>query len=491
MGTTTKLDGSTVYTSGNGCQFVATDLGGTGARAMVEVDSAGLIVKARITSPGRGYLATGQFYLYVPGDNTVITVTDIPDSNVLAGAALPGKAIALNGADCGTDIYSGRVFGVTSTLFASDSAGLTATAKAFVTAGTATVECAGAIAELELWEGSCFGTATAQQGSVTRGADRTGHVAITDSASTFNIACDGNGVPTVTRNTPDAGEAFMVGDTITFDISSVSRVPIVARVKSISSAEGKALRILEGGSDAIDRDHTGAADYLAVALADMGANGGAIQPSAGIAFDSKALVTSYTVAAMYDTVKPQFFSDATYANVGPAGDGAANVRGYDALSVYGGRTGVHGQYTSGWSSSGKQHFRGIDTAVSVSKGYNYDVPNTNEGTDAAMAYQTTSVVADDRGVQLSAKSEAGDVNAYVGRGYDTLWVTPKPDAMTGVRAVITYAGPASSCSVTQVTQGSHEGAVCSGPGNCDHETGTCVCDPGYTLEACSEQTVLV
>merc|ERR1712166_1571797 len=31
----------------------------------------------------------------------------------------------------------------------------------------------------------------------------------------------------------------------------------------------------------------------------------------------------------------------------------------------------------------------------------------------------------------------------------------------------------------------------AGRGNCDHASGTCVCDLGYTLEACSEQTVLV
>lgn len=490
-----RVGDALTYTSAAGCKFTVSDTGGTGARAMVEVDSAGNIVKARITTPGRGYLATGQFHLKVPGDNTEILVTNTPDTNVLTGAALPGTTVALGGASCGSAVYTGSVFGFDTAISSTNGAGVAGTHA--LSDATGAVECEGTVVELELWEGSCLvsgvSSNTGKTGAITRGQTRTGLTDIASSTDTFDIACDANGVPTITPNTVTTHK-YMVGDHVTFEYASISRVPIVARVKSITSAVGRALRVLEGGSDAITRDHSSTADYLEVGTSAVDeANSGATQPSTGKAYDSSALVTSYTVASMYDTVKPQFFGDATYANVGPAGDGAANVRGYDALSVYGGRTGVHGQYTStnGWSSSGNQHFRGIDTAASVAKGYNYDVPQTNEGTDTNMYYQTTSVVADDRGTKLTAKSEAGDVNAYVGRGYDTLWVTPKPDAMTGVRAVITYTGPASSCSVTQVTQGSHEGAVCSGRGNCDHATGTCVCDPGYTLEACSEQTVLV
>merc|ERR1711871_1156698 len=58
-------------------------------------------------------------------------------------------------------------------------------------------------------------------------------------------------------------------------------------------------------------------------------------------------------------------------------------------------------------------------------------------------------------------------------------------------ATITVEGPKSGCTVTEVDRGTHESAECSGRGNCDRETGTCICDAGYTLEACSEQTVLV
>lgn len=87
--------------------------------------------------------------------------------------------------------------------------------------------------------------------------------------------------------------------------------------------------------------------------------------------------------------------------------------------------------------------------------------------------------------------EHGEKYAYVGLGPDRLYVDPQPDPMTNQAAVITYTGPSGSCSVTEVTRGSTEAKECSGRGNCDYETGTCSCDEGYTLEACSEQTVLV
>merc|ERR1711981_967301 len=77
------------------------------------------------------------------------------------------------------------------------------------------------------------------------------------------------------------------------------------------------------------------------------------------------------------------------------------------------------------------------------------------------------------------------------RGYDKLTVTPIPDAMNSEKVTITYTGPSAGCSVTEVDRGTHESSECSGRGNCDYSTGTCLCDAGYTLEACSEQTVLV
>lgn len=85
-------------------------------------------------------------------------------------------------------------------------------------------------------------------------------------------------------------------------------------------------------------------------------------------------------------------------------------------------------------------------------------------------------------------------NAYVGMGGDELYVDSVPDALYGTTAIamdITYTGPSGSCSVSEVTKGSKESAVCSNRGVCDYETGTCVCAEGFTKEACSEQSVLV
>jgi hypothetical protein len=91
----------------------------------------------------------------------------------------------------------------------------------------------------------------------------------------------------------------------------------------------------------------------------------------------------------------------------------------------------------------------------------------------------------------SAMMEHAEKYAYIGKGYDKLTVTPMPDAMSAQKVTITYTGPSAGCSVTEVDRGTHESSECSGRGNCDYSTGTCLCDAGYTLEACSEQTVLV
>lgn len=85
-------------------------------------------------------------------------------------------------------------------------------------------------------------------------------------------------------------------------------------------------------------------------------------------------------------------------------------------------------------------------------------------------------------------------NAYIGMGGDELYLDSVPDALYSSSAIamdIEYTGPSGSCSVSEVTKGSKESAVCSNRGVCDYETGTCVCAEGFTKEACSEQSVLV
>jgi hypothetical protein len=97
----------------------------------------------------------------------------------------------------------------------------------------------------------------------------------------------------------------------------------------------------------------------------------------------------------------------------------------------------------------------------------------------------------DDGFEFKSMMEHAEKYAYIGKGYDRLTVTPIPDAMSNQKVTITYTGPSAGCSVTEVDRGTHESSECSGRGNSDYSTGTCLCDAGYTLEACSEQTVLV
>jgi hypothetical protein len=120
------------------------------------------------------------------------------------------------------------------------------------------------------------------------------------------------------------------------------------------------------------------------------------------------------------------------------------------------------------------------------------------GANDGAAQMTASVIAGENGQQgniadtaFAEMMEHAEKYAYIGKGYDKLTVTPMPDRMVDEKVTITYTGPSAGCSVTEVDRGTHESSECSGRGNCDYSTGTCLCDAGYTLEACSEQTVLV
>merc|ERR1711871_752254 len=125
----------------------------------------------------------------------------------------------------------------------------------------------------------------------------------------------------------------------------------------------------------------------------------------------------------------------------------------------------------------------------------YSITDTDDYDDTPQ--MTASVIAGENGAESDFASGFGEMiefaekYAYIGKGYDKLTVTPIPDAMTDQKVTITYTGPSAGCSVTEVDRGTHESSECPGRGNCDYATGTCLCDAGYTLEACSEQTVLV
>merc|ERR1712166_1381407 len=208
---------------------------------------------------------------------------------------------------------------------------------------------------------------------------------------------------------------------------------------------------------------------------------GSTAPSATFAKGDMNLF--YYQAGFYDTVTPQFYVDALHAGALEGGD----VMKAEMMTVMGGRQDRSYLYTSYVGGDDLQIFGGLKDVAWQGAG---------AGRRVKTATLTSSLTVGRQGQDL-IQSVAGtfaehmDKYAYIGRSVDQLTVTPQPDAMTGKKLEVTYHGAAGACSVTEVDRGTHESSVCSGRGNCDFSTGTCLCDAGYTLEACSEQTVLV
>lgn len=170
------------------------------------------------------------------------------------------------------------------------------------------------------------------------------------------------------------------------------------------------------------------------------------------------------------------------------------------VSLYGMKNHMQYQYSRGTANMATDTFYGLarDTFTDLNSGmgtFDAGYSITEAGNDD-LPQPTASVIAGENGQGSQVNSlvpliEFAEKYAYIGKGYDKLTVTPLPDAMTSQKVTITYNGPSAGCSVTEVDRGTHESSECSGRGNCDYSTGTCLCDAGYTLEACSEQTVLV
>jgi len=201
-------------------------------------------------------------------------------------------------------------------------------------------------------------------------------------------------------------------------------------------------------------------------------------------FEKADINTFYYQAGFYDTVTPQFNQDSLHAS---SLDGE-DVQESEMMAVMGGRQANGGYlYTSHVGGDMQQLFGGLKDVASRGHG---------NGRRTALTALTSSLMVGSQG-QVTGVSIANtfgehmDKYAYVGRGFDRLTVTPAPDVMDTMKLEVTYHGAAGACSVTEVDRGTHESSVCSGRGNCDFSTGTCLCDAGYTLEACSEQTVLV
>jgi len=174
----------------------------------------------------------------------------------------------------------------------------------------------------------------------------------------------------------------------------------------------------------------------------------------------------------------------------------------EQVALYGMKNHMQYQFRRGTATMAQDSFYGKarDTFSDLNTGIGsfdvgYSITDTDNDDDTPQ--MTASIIAGENGAEADFASGFGEMMefaekyAYIGRGYDKLTVTPVPDAMTDEKVTITYTGPSAGCSVTEVDRGTHESSECSGRGNCDYATGTCLCDAGCTLEACSEQTVLV
>jgi len=173
------------------------------------------------------------------------------------------------------------------------------------------------------------------------------------------------------------------------------------------------------------------------------------------------------------------------------------------VALYGMKNHMQYQYRYASATNADHSFYGLgrDTFTDLNAGMDSTMAgySITDSDNDGFPQMTASVIAGENGQDADAGSddalfefmENAEKYAYIGKGYDKLTVTPMPDAMTSEKIIIEYTGPSAGCSVTEVDRGTHESSECSGRGNCDYASGTCICDAGYTLEACSEQTVLV
>jgi len=194
--------------------------------------------------------------------------------------------------------------------------------------------------------------------------------------------------------------------------------------------------------------------------------------------------TFYHVAGFYDTGTPKFFVDALHEGLM---DGEL-MQASGAFTVMGGISGASNYLYRGKVGVNEvQMYHDLNSIGDQGAGVGRDASAERETASLVMGEGTRSIT------QTGASwwVEHAQKYQYAGRGFDQLTVSPAPDRMAGQKIVVTYRGAAGACSVKEVDRGTHESSVCSGRGNCDGATGTCVCDAGYTLEACSEQTVLV
>jgi hypothetical protein len=227
-----------------------------------------------------------------------------------------------------------------------------------------------------------------------------------------------------------------------------------------------------------------AANTAAAGLAFFGAGTG------GATFTTQCVNDHYYQFGFYNTGTPRWNRDLVQNNY----DGATPKD--EQVSLYGMKNHMQYQWRKGAANMAQENFYGLarDTFTDLNSGIGGFSAGYSVQVMDGKPQPTASVIAGENGqgpTALAPMMEHAEKYAYIGRGYDKLTVTPMPDSMTDQKVTITYTGPSAGCSVTEVDRGTHESSECSGRGNCDYSTGTCLCDAGYTLEACSEQTVLV
>merc|ERR1712072_1412243 len=154
---------------------------------------------------------------------------------------------------------------------------------------------------------------------------------------------------------------------------------------------------------------------------------------------------------------------------------ASVIAGENGAGAY-----AHSKCTSPNGDGSCEPFRLLDGAAGATAASELYCETTSVGVDRTDGDGGVCVYsAAGSAVTLENMMEHAEKYAYIGKGYDKLTVSPIPDAMTAQKITITYTGPSAGCSVTEVDRGTHESSECSGRGNCDYSTGTCLCDAGY------------
>merc|ERR1711871_1744635 len=361
---------------------------------------------------------------------------------------------------------------------------------AFITSGSGTTECSFQVGDmtstksmsspLKSVASGIISDTTLVPGTVPTGNTYTQCITITD---TDSDGCDADGAALYGarfQNVPVdaniASENSVKGIRMAVECVSAGD-PSTTAVEKVTTTFGGL-----GGLDAGDSSRSASTSAEAIAVG---------TGKAKITVTSDCVNDFYYQFGFYSTTTPRWSRDVAQNNY----DQGVTPKD-EQVVLYGMKNHMQYQFKHGSTNQATNSFYGLgrDTFSDLNAGMDNNMAgySIRDATNQAFPQMTASVLAGENGQKPTSEfMEHAEKYAYIGKGYDKLTVTPLPDSMTNQKVVIQYTGPSAGCKVTEVDRGTHESAECSGRGNCDHSTGTCVCDAGYTLEACSEQTVLV